>query len=112
MPAEELHRVRILAKRARYATEAVLPVLPAAARFAEAVTDLQNVLGEAQDRVVAIDWLRATGPTLDPAAAFAAGQLAGHLTAQATAASARDAWRPVAHTARRRRLRRWMRTGR
>ncbi|HEV2475304.1 MAG TPA: CYTH and CHAD domain-containing protein, partial [Candidatus Dormibacteraeota bacterium] len=40
----ELHRIRILAKRARYAAEAVAPVAPAAAAFARAAARLQTVL--------------------------------------------------------------------
>ncbi len=49
-----LHRVRILAKRCRYAAEAVAPVAgPGAARFASAVADVQTLLGDHQDAVVA-----------------------------------------------------------
>ena len=55
----ELHHVRILAKRARYAAEAAAPLLPpAATRFASAVADLQTVLGDHQDTVMAEAWLR------------------------------------------------------
>jgi CHAD domain-containing protein len=55
----ELHHVRILAKRARYAAEATAPLLPpAATRFAGAVADLQTVLGDHQDTVMAEAWLR------------------------------------------------------
>ena len=57
-PDEELHGVRVLTKRARYAAEAVAPALgpkPSrqAARFARRAADLQEVLGELQDSVVA-----------------------------------------------------------
>src|SRR5207237_2379970 len=45
-PDEELHALRIRAKRVRYATEAVAPVMgPCAGRFAAAGTRLQTVLG-------------------------------------------------------------------
>ncbi len=56
----ELHRVRIRAKRARYASEAVAPVFGKRAReFARAMAAVQDVLGEHQDAVVASEWLRA-----------------------------------------------------
>jgi CHAD domain-containing protein len=53
---EELHRVRVLTKRARYAAEAVAPALGSkpgrqAGRFAGRAADLQDVLGELQDSV-------------------------------------------------------------
>jgi CHAD domain-containing protein len=55
----QLHEVRILAKRSRYAAEAAAPLLrPAATRFAAAVADLQSVLGDHQDTVLAEAWLR------------------------------------------------------
>lgn len=75
----ELHRIRILTKRARYASEAVAPVEGRrAAQFAEAAKHLQDILGALQDAVVAHDWLQkwARG-TPDPSAAFTAGELAG-----------------------------------
>jgi CHAD domain-containing protein len=59
-PADaRLHEVRILAKRSRYAAEATAPLLgPPAARFASAVSELQTVLGDHQDTVVAELWLQ------------------------------------------------------
>jgi CHAD domain-containing protein len=55
---QELHEVRILAKRCRYAAEAVAPVAgEAASRLASAVADVQTVLGDHQDTVVAEAWL-------------------------------------------------------
>ena len=67
-PADpELHRIRILAKRARYAAEAVAPVAGSGAEaFARAAAKLQTVLGEHQDSVTAQAWLRSarvTGPS-------------------------------------------------
>ena len=54
----KLHKVRILAKRSRYAAEATAPLLgPATARFAAGVADLQTVLGDHQDTVLAEEWL-------------------------------------------------------
>jgi CHAD domain-containing protein len=58
-PAEDFHRVRVLAKRARYAAEAVAPALGAqredAERFAKRAAGVQEVLGELQDSVVAAE---------------------------------------------------------
>jgi CHAD domain-containing protein len=56
---EDLHRVRILAKQARYAAEAVAPALNRrrredAGRFADRAAAVQDVLGESQDAAVAI----------------------------------------------------------
>jgi len=71
----ELHQVRILAKRCRYAAEAVAPIVgPKAARFAAAVADVQTVLGDHQDTVVAESWLRHAAAAL-PSSGLAAGQL-------------------------------------
>jgi CHAD domain-containing protein len=55
---EDFHRVRVLAKRARYGAEAVAPALgrkkgKAARAFADRASDVQDVLGELQDAVVA-----------------------------------------------------------
>lgn len=70
-----LHRVRIRAKRCRYAAEAVVPVLGRpASRLARAATDVQTLLGDLHDAVVAQDWLR-DAVQFAPAAACAGGQL-------------------------------------
>jgi CHAD domain-containing protein len=54
----KLHEVRILAKRSRYAAEATAPLLgPRAVRFAAAVADVQTILGNHQDTVLAEEWL-------------------------------------------------------
>jgi CHAD domain-containing protein len=100
-----LHRVRILAKRARYAAEAVLPVFGKRARaFARAMAAVQDVLGEHQDAVVAGEWLRAhaTGT-----GAFVAGELVA--IERRAGEDARDEWPRVWASARRKKLRRWMR---
>ena len=100
----ELHALRIRAKRCRYAAEAVAPVMGArAARFAEAVSELQSVLGEHQDAVVAAAWLREHGPGGEHP--FTAGQL--WALERAAAQEARRAWPAVWATATRRRLRSW-----
>ena len=90
---DELHGVRIKTKRARYASEAVAPVLGKRARAAaEAAADLQDVLGEHHDAVVAERWLREWArASRSVGGAFAAGELAGLERAAAT--RARKRWR-------------------
>jgi CHAD domain-containing protein len=90
---DELHAVRIRAKRARYAAEAVAPVLGKRARaVAAAAAELQDVLGEHQDAVVAEGWLREQRRASRSAAvAFATGELAG--LERAAAEQARRRWR-------------------
>lgn len=106
-PDPELHQVRIRAKRARYAAEAVVPAVgKGPKRFAKAVADLQDVLGEHQDAVVAGQWLREHVPADDGEAAFVAGQLA--VVEAAAAQASREAWPVAWREARRGGLRRWM----
>ena len=63
-PGAEWHAVRSRAKRCRYAAEAVAPVAGRPAqRFAAAIADVQAILGDHQDAVVAEAWLRDTGAT-------------------------------------------------
>ena len=100
---DELHQVRIQAKRARYAAEAVAPVLGKRARVvARAAAGLQETLGEHRDAVVAERWLRAwVQRSRSLPVAFTTGELAGLERAAAAEARARwpGAWR--AFTARR-----------
>src|SRR5216683_2616286 len=101
----ELHRIRILAKRARYAAEAVAPVVgEGAAAFARAAAKLQTILGEHQDSVTAQAWLRSARVT--GRRAFVAGQLIAmeHLAAQ----KARKDWPKVWKASDRKSLRKWM----
>jgi CHAD domain-containing protein len=99
-----LHGVRIRAKRARYAAEAVSPVFGKRAEaFAEAAAGLQDVLGEHQDSVVARSWLREAAA--NGADAFVAGELSA-IEAQA-AAAARAAWPKAWKALSRKRLRFW-----
>jgi CHAD domain-containing protein len=74
---EELHRVRIKGKRARYAAElAEDAVGKPAARFADRAKSLQDVIGEHQDAVVAEERLRALRRTARGAStAFVLGRL-------------------------------------
>jgi CHAD domain-containing protein len=99
-----LHKARIRAKRARYAAEAVTPVFgKRAAEFAKAAADLQDVLGEHQDSVVARAWLREVGE--EGSNAFVAGELSA-IEARA-AADARAAWPKARKAVSRKRLRFW-----
>ena len=104
-PADaELHRVRILAKRTRYAAEAAgLIAGKKAARFAQAATALQDELGDHQDSVTAQRWLRGAG---QGARAFVAGQLSA--IERESAARDRAAWPRVWKKLDRKGLRRWM----
>ena len=101
----ELHRIRILAKRARYAAEAVAPIVGAdATAFARAAAKLQTVLGEHQDSVTAQAWLRAAKVT--GRRAFVAGEL---IALEGIAAEkARSDWPKVWKSLDRKRLRGWM----
>jgi CHAD domain-containing protein len=85
---DELHQVRIRAKRARYAAEAV----SGESRFVRRVKDVQDVLGDHQDAAVAeerirelVAQVRGTGRT-----ALAAGRLIERQRARR--AAARAAW--------------------
>jgi CHAD domain-containing protein len=101
----ELHRIRILAKRARYAAEAVAPVAgPAADQFARAAAKLQTILGEHQDSVTAQAWLRAA--RISGRRAFVAGELIAmeHVAAE----DARSKWSKVWESLDRKTLRSWM----
>jgi CHAD domain-containing protein len=100
-----LHEVRILAKRARYAAEAVAPAFaPDARRFAKAMAGIQDLLGELNDAAVAVTWLGGAADRLDHEAAFAAGQLAQILS---TEAHAPELWEETYRKASRKRLRSW-----
>ena len=104
-PDLELHRIRILAKRARYAAEAVAPVVgPKADEFAKAAARLQTILGEHQDSVTAQAWLREAKVT--GRRAFVAGQM---IALEGVAANqSRAKWRKVWDALDRKRLRDWM----
>lgn len=87
-PSEDLHRVRIRVKRARYAAEAI----GGANRFVARAKDVQDVLGDHQDATVAearirelVGQLRGTGRT-----ALCAGRLIERQRARR--AAARAAW--------------------
>jgi CHAD domain-containing protein len=102
----QLHRIRILAKRCRYAAEAVAPVAgKPAERLASAVSGVQTVLGDLHDAVVAQQWLR-NSVRRSAAQAFVAGQLTAIERQRAEAD--RRAWPRAWRGARRKRLRAWL----
>jgi CHAD domain-containing protein len=101
----ELHRIRILAKRARYAAEAVAPIVGSdASAFARASAKLQTVLGEHQDSVTAQAWLRSA--RISGRRAFVAGELIAmeHVAAE----DARAKWPKVWKALDRKQLHKWM----
>ncbi|MBV8528071.1 MAG: CHAD domain-containing protein [Candidatus Dormibacteraeota bacterium] len=88
-PDADLHEVRIFAKRARYAAEAVASVSrPGVGEFASAVAKLQEVLGDHHDAVVAEAWLRERESLIEDR--FVLGELVG--LERAAAAASRQAW--------------------
>jgi CHAD domain-containing protein len=81
-PDEAYHRVRVLAKGARYGAEAIGPALggkrdKAARQFAKRAAELQDVLGELQDSVVARERINEVARAHPKSGAFnlAAGRL-------------------------------------
>jgi len=105
---EELHDVRIKTKRVRYAAEAVTPLIGRQARtFAAAAANLQEILGEMNDAVVAESWLRewARG-SRSMQGVFAAGELAG--LERAAAQRCRGRWQRAWKELSAPRIRAWM----
>jgi CHAD domain-containing protein len=86
-----LHAVRIEAKRCRYAVEAAAPAVgKAAVRFAEAVADLQQALGDYNDAVISAGWLTQASGQMDASTAFLAGVL--HEAQNGLARKAKRKW--------------------
>ena len=103
-----LHEIRIKVKRARYAAEAVEPAIGKPARtYAKALVALQDVLGENQDAVVAVEWLRrAAANATDGGASFSAGVLAARETDALE--RSREQWRDAWDRVDRKRVRGWL----
>ena len=104
-----LHEARKLAKASRYAAESVEPSFGLkATRFARAMEQLQEVLGEHQDGVLTREVLLelGAGSTLPGDNGFTFGRLHGLEQARAESTVAR--WPEVRHQVSRRKLRRWM----
>jgi CHAD domain-containing protein len=101
---DALHEVRIRAKRLRYASEAVAPAVgkPAVA-LARAAAELQGVLGDFHDAIVAEDWLRTGSEGASAASAIAAGQLIARERDDAARCRAtwKAAWKRLNHKKRR-----------
>lgn len=74
---ERLHRLRVRAKKLRYAAEAAAPWEKGAKRHARAVRRVQDELGLLHDVTMAVEWLRAEVTHLDTAACFVAGRVCG-----------------------------------
>ena len=104
---DQLHRIRILAKRTRYAADAVIPMAGRrAARFAAAAEALQTVLGDYHDAIVAEEWLRSTAGS--GRKAYAAGALGALILARAEWMRAR--WPAAWDSLDRKCLREWFNT--
>ena len=104
-----LHEVRKAAKQARYAGESLESTFGRdAERYAVAMEDLQEVLGEHQDAVVTRDVLRDMGVRAHLAGenAFTYGFLAG--LEQARGDQAREAYADVLSDTSRHKVRRWL----
>jgi CHAD domain-containing protein len=99
-PDEQLHDLRIRAKRCRYAAEAAAAATgKRAASFAKEVAALQEVLGELHDAMVAEQWLRARSqaPRIHETALFATGELVAlqREAAERARAGWPDVWKRV-----------------
>ncbi|MGI9595442.1 MAG: CHAD domain-containing protein [Acidimicrobiales bacterium] len=106
-PIEELHRIRILAKRTRYAAEAVVPAFgPRAKAFAKSIAGIQDVLGELNDAAVAESWLAALSKGADGPTGFAAGRLTQMITNDA--AQFRHGWEKHYRKAGRKKYQAWL----
>ncbi|HUJ91218.1 MAG TPA: CYTH and CHAD domain-containing protein [Gaiellaceae bacterium] len=94
---DELHRVRKLGKRARYASE-----LAGRAGVVRRAKALQDVLGEHQDAVVAEERLRALAAEATPEQALAAGRLVDRerIRRAETRAAWPAVWRKLKHASR------------
>jgi CHAD domain-containing protein len=105
--AEDLHAIRIKAKRCRYAAEAVAPAVgKEAARLASAVADVQSLLGDHHDAHVAEGWLRDTAAGTDANSAVAAGELIAMQRLEAE--DLERQWPKTWKKANQKRLRRWL----
>jgi CHAD domain-containing protein len=104
---DALHQVRIRAKRARYASEAAAAAVGAKAeRSADELADLQDVLGELHDAVVAEGWLRNAAVHAAPDEALVAGLLVAR--ERADAIERRGTWDAVWDRARGKKHTAWL----
>jgi CHAD domain-containing protein len=108
-PAEQWHRVRIRAKRARYAAEAVVPIFGGSLqRMASKLAELTDALGTGQDAHVARECLLGLikKPDMTIETAFALGHLHEREITRELSARTRalDAWPSTRRAAKRSRL--------
>jgi CHAD domain-containing protein len=104
---EQLHDLRIKAKRARYAAEAVARVVAAADEHADAIAQVQSVLGDQHDAVVAEQWLRqAVRAGVSRQQALVAGLLIA--AERVDAGRQRHAWRDAWAKANKKKVRAWI----
>ncbi len=103
----DLHFVRLRAKRARFASEAAIPLIGNQARkLAKSLANVQSVLGTQHDAVVAHHWVRAHALHEEPSVNFSAGMVAG-LLRNASQQAARE-FPAVWNKASREKLRSWL----
>lgn len=103
----DLHAVRLLAKRTRFASEAAVPLYGSPARkLAKAMANVQSVLGTQHDAVVAHHWVRERALHESPQVSFSAGMVAG-LLRNASQQAARE-FPTVWTKASREKLRSWL----
>jgi CHAD domain-containing protein len=107
-PADEaLHEIRIRSKRMRYAAEAVAGVIGKPARqLAAAVAEVQGVLGDMQDAVVAEEWLRRQASSGPASQALVAGELITY--ERQKQAECRETWETPWKAASKKSLRKWL----
>ena len=103
-PDEQLHQVRIAARRCRFAAEAAVEVGRPAIRFANRLVAVQAVLGDVQDGVFAATWLRPSAEEHMELNLVSGEYLAAEHAAKA---SARSCWPKVWVKASRPSARRW-----
>jgi len=104
---DELHQVRIRAKRCRYASEAVAPAVgKEASKLASAVADVQGVLGDHHDAYMAGQWLRGASVEVDAPQVLAAGELISLQMLEAAALE--QTWQKSWRKASKKRLRKWL----
>lgn len=92
--AEELHRLRLRAKRLRYVAEALGGVVPGTGRVARAARELTDDVGRTRDVSTGARWL-AQLASLHPEVGFTAGRLAERLAAGAEPIDVDRSWREV-----------------
>ena len=104
---EELHALRIKAKRSRYAADVAVPVVGDPARaFTKALAGLQDVLGDHHDCSVAEAWLLEAAKGATRVQAFALGLLVAHQRHEAE--RLRGEWRAAWKAVDRKKLTSWM----